>query len=150
MDDKDLFKWKDAKVYLIIIGCLIAIIAYYKPVLALIWAVALAYLIYHYIKTIHDKEKEWTKYIEGLSEEFDSATKHAVFNMPFSLVMLEVDGTISWYNTRFLDMIDEEDILNKKIDELVPKLKVEHILKANNKAPLDIKYKINTTKYIII
>ncbi len=83
MDDKDLFKWKDAKVYLIIIGCLIAIIAYYKPVLALIWAVALAYLIYHYIKTIHDKEKEWTKYIEGLSEEFDSATKHAVFNMPF-------------------------------------------------------------------
>ncbi len=61
--------------------------------------------------------------------------------MPFSLVMLEVDGTISWYNTRFLDMIDEEDILNKKIDELVPKLKVEHILKANNKAPLDIKYK---------
>ncbi|NMB26604.1 MAG: phosphoesterase [Tissierellia bacterium] len=141
MDDKNLFKWKDAKVYLIIIGCLIAIIGYYKPVLALIWAVALAYLIYHYIRTIHDKEKEWTKYIEGLAEEFDSATKHAVFNMPFSLVMLEVDGTISWYNTRFLDMIDEEDILNKKIDELVPKLEVENILNNHKKTPLDIKYK---------
>ena len=141
MDNKDLFKWKDAKVYLIIIGCLIAIIAYYKPILALIWAVALAYLIYNYIKTIHDKEKEWTKYIEGLKEEFESVTKHAVFNMPFSLVMLEADGTISWYNTRFLDMIDEEDILNKKIDELIPKLNIEYILKASDKEPLDIKYK---------
>ena len=138
MDDKGLFKWKDAKVYLIIIGCLIAIIGYYKPILALFWTIALAYLIYHYIKTIHDKEKEWTKYIEGLSEEFDSATKHAVFNMPFSLVMLEADGTISWYNTSFLDMIDEEDILNKKIDELIPKLKVEYILKDNQKSPLYI------------
>ncbi len=34
--------------------------------------------------------------------------------MPFPLVMLETDGTISWYNTKFLNMIDEEDLLNKK------------------------------------
>ncbi len=114
MDNKNLFKWKDTKLYLIIIGCLIIIIAYYQPLLALIWAIALAYLIYHYNKTIHDKEREWTKYIESLAEEFDSVTKHAVFNMPFPLVILEADGTISWYNTRFSTMIDEEDILNEK------------------------------------
>jgi c-di-AMP phosphodiesterase-like protein len=144
MDYKNLFKWKDTKIYLIIIGCLIAIVAYYQPVLAFVWTIALAYLVYHYIKTINDKEKEWTKYIEGLSEEFDSATKHAVFNMPFPLAMLEVDGTISWYNTRFLEMLDEEDILNKKIDELIPKLRVEDILKDDKKTPLDIKY---NTKY---
>ncbi len=68
-------------------GGLIAIIAYYQPILALLLTIALAYLIYQYIITLRDKEREWTKYIEGLSEEFDSATKHAVFNMPFPLVM---------------------------------------------------------------
>lgn len=141
MDNKNLFKWKDTKLYLIIIGCLIIIIAYYQPLLALIWAIALAYLIYHYNKTIHDKEREWTKYIESLAEEFDSATKHAVFNMPFPLVILEADGTISWYNTRFSTMIDEEDILNEKIEEFIPKIRVEEIIKKDDISPIDIEYK---------
>lgn len=141
MDNKNLFKWKDTKLYLIIIGCLIIIIAYYQPLLALIWAIALAYLIYHYNKTIHDKEREWTKYIESLAEEFDSVTKHAVFNMPFPLVILEADGTISWYNTRFSTMIDEEDILNEKIEEFIPKIRVEEIIKKDDISPIDIEYK---------
>ncbi len=141
MDNKNLFNWKDTKLYLVIIGCLIVIIAYYQPILALIWAIALAYLIYHYNKTIHDKEKEWTKYIETLTEEFESATKHAVFNMPFPLVLLEIDGTISWYNTRFSSMIDEENILNNKIEEFVPNLNIEEILKKDDKKPIEVKYK---------
>ena len=74
--DNNFFKWKDGKTYLITIGGLIAIIAYYQPILALLLTIALAYLIYKYIITLRDKEKEWTKYIE--LEEFDTATKHAV------------------------------------------------------------------------
>lgn len=141
MVGKNLFKWKDSKVYLIIIGCLIAIIAFYQPILALLLAIALIYLIYHYIVTIRDKEKEWAKYIEGLQEEFDSITKHAIFNMPFPLVILDQDGIISWYNTRFLDMMDEEDILNEHIDDFIPGLKVENILNNPVGTPLEIKYK---------
>lgn len=138
--DNNLFKWKDGKLYLIMIGGLIAIIAYYQPILALLLTIALAYLIYQYIITLRDKEREWTKYIEGLAEEFDSATKHAVFNMPFPLVMLEMDGTITWYNTRFIDMMEDKDILNKKIEEFLPKLKLDEILKNPSKKPLEIKY----------
>ncbi len=140
MKNRGLFNWKDLKLYLIIMGCLIGIIAYYQPILALIWAGILAYLIYHYNRIIQNKEREWIKYIEGLSEEFDSTVKHAIFNMPFPLVMLEIDGTISWYNTRFLNMIDEEDLLNKKIEDLVPKLKIEDIIKNNKGGPLDLEY----------
>ena len=140
MDHNNLFKWKNGKIYLIIIGCLIAIIAFYQPILAMVFALAFAYLIYKYIINIQDREREWIKYIEGLSEEFDSATKHAVFNMPFPLVMLETDGTVSWYNTRFLDMMDEKDILNKKVEEFIPKLKVEDLLKDSKRTPIQIKY----------
>lgn len=76
-----------------------------------------------------------------MSDDFDSVTEHAVFNMPFSLVMLEVDGTIAWYNTRFIDMMDEKDILNKRIDEFIPKLKIEDIIKDNrDNTPLKIKH----------
>ncbi len=130
MENRGLFNWKDLKLYLIIMGgCLILVIAYYQPILAIIWAGVLAYLIYRYNKIVQSKEREWIKYIEGLSEEFDSTIKHAIFNMPFPLVMVEIDGTISWYNTRFLNMIAEKDLLNKKIENLVPKFKIEDILK---------------------
>lgn len=141
MDGRGLFNWKDLKLYLIIMVCLIAVIAYYQPILALLWAMALGYLIYHYNRIIQDKEKEWTKYIEGLSEEFDSVTKHTVFNMPFPLVMLEEDGNIFWYNTRFLSLIDEEDLLNKKIGEFVPKINIEDILKEEKTDLLYIEFK---------
>ncbi|GMG98025.1 DHH family phosphoesterase [Tepidimicrobium xylanilyticum] len=141
MDNNNFFKWKDGKTYLIIIGVLIAIIAYYQPLLALLLTAALGYLIYKYIVTLRDREREWTKYIEGLSEEFDSATKHAVFNMPFPLVLLDMDGTISWYNTRFKDLFESEDILNKRIDELLPQLKLEDIIKDQDKRPLEITHK---------
>lgn len=57
MDDNNLFKWKDARVYLITIGCLIAIVAYYQPILAFVGAIGLAYLVYHYRKTINNKKK---------------------------------------------------------------------------------------------
>ena len=141
MDQRGLFNWKDLKLYLIFMICLIVVIAYYQPILALVWAVALTYLIYHYNKIIQDKEKEWTKYIEGLTEEFDSVTKHTVFNMPFPLVMLEEDGNIFWYNTKFLGLIDEEDLLNKKIGEFIPKLNLEDILKGDKKTPVYLEFK---------
>lgn len=143
MEENNIFKQENTKLYLIIIGCLIAIVAYYQPILALIWALGLAYLIYNYIKTLHYREEQWTKYIEGLSEEFDSATKHAVFNMPFPLVMLDEDGTISWYNTRFLDMMEEKDILNEKIENLVSKFNIEDISNDNysKRKPLNVEYR---------
>ncbi|NLW39622.1 MAG: phosphoesterase [Tissierellia bacterium] len=140
MDNRNIFKWKDGIIYLIMIGVLIAIIAYYQPLLSLLLTVALGYLIYKYIVAIRDKEKEWKKYIEGLAEEFDTATKHAVFNMPFPLVLLEMDGTISWYNTRFKDLFADEDLLNKKIDELLPQLEVERLLEDEDRKPVEVAY----------
>lgn len=140
MDNRNIFKWKDGIIYLIMIGVLIAIIAYYQPLLSLLLTVALGYLIYKYIVAIRDKEKEWKKYIEGLAEEFDTATKHAVFNMPFPLVLLEMDGTISWYNTRFKDLFADEDLLNKKIEELLPQLEVERLLEDEDRKPVEVAY----------
>ncbi len=54
--------------------------------------------------------------------------------MPFPLVMLEIDGTISWYNTRFKDMMEDEDILNENIEDLLPKIKIEDNLKTQRKS----------------
>lgn len=140
MNKKDLFKLSDTKIYLIIIGLMVGIIAIYQPVLALIGALILGYLIFYNIRHMSEKNKELAKYVESLVDEFDSATKHAIFNMPFPLVLINQNGAITWYNTPFLEMIVEEDILNERIYELVPGLNVDDILDKDKENPLDIKY----------
>lgn len=140
MGNKKIFKYLiiDTKIYLWIIGVLVAIIAIYEPKIAVIGVLLLAYLIYYHWKNVHLKKVEWIKYIEGLTKEFDTATKHAIFNMPIPLVMIGIDGNISWYNTKFLEIINEEDILNKNIKELIPNLDMSVFMSKKENAALEI------------
>ncbi len=140
MNNKNIIQWLDSNFYLIIICLLIIILGIYQPILFIIGAILMGYLIFHNIKSLNRKENEFKRYVEGLSDEFESATKHAIFNMPFPLVMLDENGAISWYNTPFLKMMGEIDLLNQKIAELIPGINIENITKEDEMKPLDIKY----------
>jgi c-di-AMP phosphodiesterase-like protein len=140
MKDKIKFKWDDSYVYLFIIGFLNILIAIYQPLLSFIGFVLLGYLIFHNIKTIKRKKQELVKLVEGLSQEFDSATKHAIFNMPFPLVILDENMVISWYNTPFLKMMDEREILNEKIINLIPGISLDGVFKDNDMKPVNVRF----------
>ena len=60
--------------------------------------------------------------------------------MPFPLVIIDERGGITWYNTPFLDMIIEEDILNERIYDLVPGINMEELLKGGENKPRRIDY----------
>lgn len=140
MNNKKKLQWEDSNNYLIIIGILVFIIGFYQPLLALIGVILLGYLVFYNIKSIYRKKLEFESYVEGLGDEFESATKHAIFNMPFPLVMLGENGIISWYNTPFLKMMDEIDLLNEKIDDLIPGLSTDSIFKDQDMKTMNLKY----------
>ena len=140
MEDKNLFHWWDNKFYLIALFIFTIIIWIYQPVLGVISLLVLAYLVYHTITETDKKNKLVKRHIEILSEEFETAAKHAIFNMPFPLVIIDEKGSITWYNTPFLNMIIEEDILNERIYNLVPGFNLEDLLKSEENEPLNIKY----------
>ncbi|NLN14754.1 MAG: phosphoesterase [Tissierellia bacterium] len=140
MEDKNLFHWWDNKFYLIALFIFTIIIWIYQPVLGVISLLVLAYLVYHTITETDKKNKLVKRHIEILSEEFETAAKHAIFNMPFPLVIIDEKGSITWYNTPFLNMIIEEDILNERIYDLVPGFNLEDLLKGEENEPLNIKY----------
>ena len=138
-------QWEDINIYLIPIGILTIILWFYQPLIALISTIGLGYLIFHSIKARIRINKQLKEYVEGLSDEFDSATKHAIFNMPFPLVMLDEKGAISWYNTPFLKMMDERDLLNEAISSLIPDLGIQDIFEEDMN-PIDVKYKERSYK----
>ncbi|EOD00028.1 DHH family phosphoesterase [Caldisalinibacter kiritimatiensis] len=150
MNNKKIFKIliPDTKIYLWIIGILIGIIAVYEPAIALIGVVVLAYLIYYHWENVHLRKVEWTKYIEGLTQEFDSATKHAILNLPIPLVMIEVDGTISWYNPKFMEILDKKDILEKNISEIIPNFNIDEIMDKKQKMAIEVSIKNRNYKVL--
>jgi len=140
MKNKKIFIWSDTYRYLIFIGILVMIIAFYQPIIAIIAAIISLYLVYYAIRSNYEKNKEFTQYIEELTDEFDSAAKHAIFNMPFPLVLIDELGSIKWYNTPFLDLLVEKEILNERLHELIPDLELEDILERDEDNPIDISY----------
>ncbi|MDR7869789.1 MAG: DHH family phosphoesterase [Tissierellaceae bacterium] len=140
MNNNKLFHWWDNKLYLIALTVMTIIIWIYQPVLGVISLLILGYLIYHAYTETDNKNKEVNKYIELLSEEFETAAKHAIFNMPFPLVIIDEKGSITWYNTPFLNMIIEDDILNERIYELIPGFNLEDLFKSGENEPKKIIY----------
>lgn len=147
MKRKNIFNWLDTKFYLAIIAIMTIIIGIFQPVVGMISALVFFYLIYYNITETNKKNKEIDKHIEGLKEDFESAAKHAIFNMPFPLVIIDNKGTITWYNTPFLDMIIEDDVLNQRIYDLVPKFNMDKLLEEKKDKSIEIRY--NDKNYVV-
>ena len=140
MNNNKFFHWWDNKLYLIALGVMTIIIWIYQPVLGLISLLVLAYAVYHSYTVSENKNKEVNKHIELLSEEFESVTKHAIFNMPFPLVIIDDKGSVTWYNTPFSNMIIEDDILNERIYDIVPGFSLEDLFTREENQPKKIIY----------
>ncbi|GAU77849.1 DHH family phosphoesterase [Fusibacter sp. 3D3] len=113
--------------YLIVIGFLVAIIAYYDKILGVLGIVVLLGLLFYNWFSDRAKSRKWRKYIENLSTNIDSAARYAVFNLPVPLVVTDLDGKVNWYNSKFTDMVSEKSVIGKGIDKLVSTLQFDQI-----------------------
>lgn len=138
----------DTKIYLIIISVFIALISFYNIVIGIAGIFVLAYLIYYNLKISNIRREEWTRYIEGLSSDIDSATKQAILNLPIPLTIIEFDGTITWYNSKFLEVIDRKDILEKDIQDIVSDFNLKNVLQ--NKKDKISEIKINERYFSVL
>lgn len=138
----------DTRIYLIIISVFIVLISFYNRVIGVIGIFVLAYLIYYNLKISNIRREEWTRYIEGLSSDIDSATKQAILNLPIPLTIIEFDGTVTWYNSKFLEIIDRKDILEKDIQDIVPEFSLKNVLQ--NKKDKINEIKINDRYFMVL
>lgn len=119
----------DVGVFLWIIAIAVVIVGYYNMMLGLAGVLLLGYLIYHNLKAANRKKEELRLYIENLSENVDTATKNAILNLPFPLVIIDDQGIINWYNMLFSDIFQGEYILDKKLSSYLSGVDIGRILK---------------------
>lgn len=111
--------------YLIVIAVLVLVISFYNILLGIGGFFTLLALIFYNWYSDRLKSRKWRKYVEAISTSIDSAAKYAVFNLPVPLVVIDLDGKINWYNSKFSDVITETNVIGNSIISLVPSLTLE-------------------------
>lgn len=111
--------------YLIVIAILVIALAYYNSIFGIVGFLAfLSLIIYNWLSD-RNKSRKWRKYVEALSTNIDSAARYAVFNLPVPLVVIDIDGKINWYNSKFTEMVAEKSVIGKSIITLIPSLSID-------------------------
>ncbi len=114
--------------YLFIIGVFIMICFYYNIGVGVIGTLLFVYLIFHNWRTNRARDKRWKKYIEELSSNIDSAARYAILNLPLPLTLVDFDGKITWYNSKFSEIVTEDDLIGNEIEEVVADIDVDRLI----------------------
>lgn len=131
-----LFK-PDAKIYLWIIGVLVIMLMYYNIYIGTLGILLLIYLNVYNLRSSRQRNKRWQKYIEDLSSDIDSAARYAILNLPMPLTLVDFDGRITWYNSKFSDIVEERELIGSELEKSVPTLDMDEII--NRGEALDVK-----------
>lgn len=86
------------------------------------------------LQSFEDSTTLRQKNYETIEETIDSLTKQAVFKMPFPMVIINQDGEINWYNSKFIKMLEIEGEPENNIVDAISSLNMGEILSASDDA----------------
>ena len=93
-----------------------------------------------FLQNFEDQTTLRQRNYENIEETIDSLTKQAVFKMPFPMVIINQDGEINWYNSKFIKMLEIEDEPENNILDAISSLNLNEIISAGDD-PLKILYR---------
>lgn len=117
-----------------------AIAAYGHWVEAIIGIIIFCYLLYYNARNKSLKMQEVTKYIENLSFYVDSATKDTLLHFPLPMVVLQLNGIITWYNSSFGEIFNNEELFEQPIQHFIKDFQVPKIVEGQDNMSLDLYY----------
>lgn len=143
MRNKPTFKinMPETNLYILIVGLASTMLLFYNVYIGCLFFFGFIYMVFHNWRITNIRRKEWMKYIQNLSLDIDETTKKAIMNLPIPLCILEFDGSISWYNAKFQEMIEAKDLLGMNIDDIVKNLNLRKVLNENKEMYTDVSYK---------
>ncbi len=114
-------------IYLVVIALLAGALAYYNYKLGIVGIVLLLLMVFYNWNQSRLRAKKWRSYMDEMSSSIDSAARYAVFNLPVPLTVLDLEGHINWYNSKFTDMVGEKSVIGKPIKQWVDAFPMDQI-----------------------
>ncbi len=114
------YSLKHLIVQAVLLVILSAILFYFQNIIGTLAFIASAFMIVDQYTYINNKNKKVEEKIINLNNEFTDITKNAVFKVPFPLLILNDKNKISWFNTYFKDLADDEiEIFNNEVEKIL-------------------------------
>lgn len=135
---KNNYKLKDFLPFFIFGIILVVALIFTRPVLGLLGILGLAYVAFLAYNKINIKNEENLKTLENLNERFDSLTKQAIFDMPFPLVVTDEKAKILWYNTPFINLFNESNVLEGDLENLIGDIDIANILNSGGQRTIPV------------
>lgn len=127
-----------ASFYLWFIFVLVVVINILDWRVAIPGYILLVFLVYYNFRSNYVRQREITRYIENLTFNIDTATKDTLINFPMPLVVIELDGTIIWYNSSFRGIFEGEQLLDKAIGSFIENLEPDSLLNGTGRVYREI------------
>ncbi|MBM7872189.1 c-di-AMP phosphodiesterase-like protein [Clostridium pascui] len=128
MDNNYNYFFTTNKIYMIMIAILVMFVSYYNYIIGLLASFIYIGLIVYNIRTNKTKKNKWKKFIENFSSKLDNATRNTLVNLPFPMLIIGKKGNILWYNQNFSQVLSNQDILDKNINDFIKELNIRQIL----------------------
>lgn len=128
MDNNYNYFFTTNKIYMIMIAILVMFISYYNYIIGLLASFIYIGLIVYNIRTNKTKKNKWKKFIENFSSKLDNATRNTLVNLPFPMLIIGKKGNILWYNQNFSQVLSNQDILDKNINDFIKELNIRQVL----------------------
>ena len=98
------------KIYLVIIGILLAVICFYENRFILPAILIFVLILMYAFWTNNKRKNEISEHIKDLTLTVDNAAKSTLINSPFPLIVIETDGNIVWKSSKFIKEFANTDI----------------------------------------
>lgn len=114
-------KFQDYLIIIIYVALATITIFVYNQILGVVSLLTLAFIIYYINYLINKDNKEKREFIEEMDMGFDEISKNAIFSLPFPIMVMDENGNLKWYNTRFKKLFNTEDnLVGTNITSLLP------------------------------
>lgn len=114
--------WFDTRIYLAVAAALLAVIIFYNPYVAVLGAILLGAL-YLYGRERHvEQQRALWSYLDVMSHNVEQGAEYALKNLPQSMLILDEEGQLYWYNDVVKEWFGEEVAVGGVFTEICPEL----------------------------
>ncbi len=86
-------------------------------------------VLFAYLVTAHSRKEKIKSYLKTVSEESGTITSNVLGRLPLPMTVVNVDGTVKWYNEKFAALFDDADMFGSQLETVVSGIKWGEILK---------------------
>ena len=120
------------KIYLAVIAILLIILCVKDTTFIVPSIVVYALIVMYSLWTNNKRIDEISKHIQDVTVNVDSTIKTSLVNSPFSLIIMETDGSVIWKSSKFVSEFANTDI-NNIIKSLAKEIKLDILESKLNK-----------------